>query len=117
AGADGFLSKNSDEQELKVAIDRIMNNHKYLSHAMQQQSIEKIINSNVNVRYGLNVLSNREMEIMNLLMQGASTSEIGSQLYLQVSTVSTHKMKILKKLQVRNVIEMIAYVKSILRLS
>ncbi|HEV7380818.1 MAG TPA: LuxR C-terminal-related transcriptional regulator, partial [Dyadobacter sp.] len=52
-------------------------------------------------------LSNRQQEIIQLIFQGKSTSQIGSLLNLKLSTISTMKSQILKKMQVSNVIELV----------
>jgi two-component system, NarL family, invasion response regulator UvrY len=113
AGADGFLSKISTERDFKKAVDKVMNNQKYLSPKMQQQSIDRLLNKKKDVRTGLKVLSAREIEIVNRVVRGETTAEIGQQLSLQPSTVSTHKMRIFKKLNVINLVGLIEYVKNI----
>ena len=106
AGADGFLSKTSTEEEFQTAIDRVMDGQIYLSPMIQKQSIDSWLNKKVVVGKGFSELSSREIEVMNLLITGASTSEIGQQLFLAHSTISTHKMNIFKKLNVSNVVEL-----------
>lgn len=106
AGANGFLSKTSTEEEFQTAIDRVMEGDIYLSPVIQKQSIDSWLNKKVAVGKGFSELSSREIEVMNLLITGASTSEIGQQLFLAHSTISTHKMNIFKKLNVSNVVEL-----------
>lgn len=111
AGANGYLSKNSTEKDFKLAVDSVMNNAKYLSNAMQQQSIERLIGTGESSGAGLKLLSAREIEVLNLLIKGETTAQIGKELDLKISTVSTHKIKIFKKLHVANLVELIEYVR------
>ena len=54
-------------------------------------------------------LSNREFEIFNLLASGKSITEIGAQLHLSVKTVSTHKSRILTKMGMHSLAEIVQY--------
>lgn len=111
AGANGYLSKNSTETDFKLAIESVMNNAKYLSAAMQQQSIERLIGTGQSSEGGLKMLSARETEVLNLLIKGDTTAQIGKALDMKISTVSTHKIKIFKKLHVANLVELIEYMR------
>lgn len=111
AGANGYLSKNSTETDFKIAVDSVMNDAKYLSSAMQQQSIERLIGSGQSLDIGLKILSARETEVLNLLIKGDTTAQIGKALEMKISTVSTHKIKIFRKLQVANLVELIEYMR------
>ncbi|NIJ55474.1 response regulator [Dyadobacter arcticus] len=112
AGADGYLSKNSAEKEFKVAIDRLMSNVKYISEAMQQQIINNLIGATKRAEEGLKVLTEREMAILHLLLKGKKAAEIGKEYSLTVSTVSSHKLNIYRKLGVSNLAELIEYVRA-----
>ncbi len=52
-------------------------------------------------------LSNRETEVVRLLIQGNGIAEIARLLHLQISTVSTYKVRIFQKLNVRNIVELV----------
>ncbi|HEY0272004.1 MAG TPA: response regulator transcription factor [Chitinophaga sp.] len=105
AGADGYLVKHSSEHEIKTALQQILNNEKYLSSNIRQQ----LANGNVKTRPAGNpllALSNRETEVMQLLIKGSSVADISKTLHLQLSTVSTYKTRIFAKLEVSNIIEL-----------
>jgi two-component system invasion response regulator UvrY len=108
AGASGFLAKSASDKEFVHAVSRVLKGEQYLSTAMLQQVISKVVAGPVS---GLHSLTSREIEILQYLMKGASITKIGEELFLHTSTVSTHKTKIFKKLGVSNVAEMIDYVK------
>jgi DNA-binding NarL/FixJ family response regulator len=105
AGANGFLSKISSEEEIKNAITAVMNTGKYLSKKIQ----EKIMDSYIFKKPAnpLEQLSNRELEIAKLIVEGYGNIEICTTLHLQKSTVSTYKNRIFEKLDVDNLADFI----------
>lgn len=107
AGADGFLSKKTGIEEIKNAVKSLLRNEKYLSPLLKQTLLNNISNKKSNTSNPLDRLSNRESNIMQLLIKGASVAEIAQKLSLQISTVSTYKKRICEKLQVSNIVEMI----------
>lgn len=106
AGADGFLSKKMGIEEIKNATKSLLRDEKYLSPALKQTLLNNITRKK-NTINPLDRLSNRESNIMQLLIKGLSVAEIAEKLSLQVSTVSTYKKRICEKLQVTNIVEMI----------
>jgi DNA-binding NarL/FixJ family response regulator len=111
AGADGYLVKQAPEAELKMAVQTIQNNDKYISHTVRQSLLNGLSTKNALTLNPLTSLSNREMEIMQQLVLGAAVAEIGASLGLQVSTVSTYKSRIFEKLKVTNVVDLVEKVK------
>lgn len=104
-GADGYLDKKVPLSELVIAIKTVISGQKYL----RKDLIYNLAFSNKNTNFDkspFELLTNREFEIVILLLQGKSISEIGTAINLQRSTVSTHKMKILEKLNVTNLLEL-----------
>lgn len=108
SGADGYLMKHSPETELKTAIHVIMNNDKYISPAIKEDLLKGVDNNKTQASHNpLSNLSNREMEVMQSLVNGLSISEISISLNLQVSTVSTYKHRIFEKLGISNIVDLI----------
>jgi DNA-binding NarL/FixJ family response regulator len=107
AGADGFLSKKMGIEEIKNAVKSLLRNEKYLSPLLKQTLLNNIGNKKSATSNPLDRLSNRESNIMQLLIKGISVAEIAQKLSLQISTVSTYKKRICEKLQVSNIVEMI----------
>jgi two-component system, NarL family, invasion response regulator UvrY len=103
-GVKGFLNKECPTEEISKAIDTILQSKRYLSEDL----IEKLTNDSVSDRSDnpFNELSNRELEIALLLLNGKSVGEIVELLHIQNSTVGTHKARIFEKLQVGNVIDL-----------
>lgn len=105
-GVMGFINKEADALELRKAIVSVMNNRKYMSAKLQ----ETIAGEGMEGRSFEN-LSARELEVMTHLVGGKNVSEIADILSIHISTVSTHKARILQKLKVNNVVELTQVVK------
>ena len=105
-GVMGFINKEADAIELRKAIVSVMNNRKYMSAKLQ----EIIAGEGMEGRSFEN-LSTRELEVMTHLVGGKNVSEIAGILSIHISTVSTHKARILQKLKVHNVVELTQVVK------
>lgn len=107
AGADGYLSKNSSEEETKLAIQTLLKREKYMSAVTRQQMLNKL-NQHKNPEVNpFDALSVREIEVMNLLIKGIPLQKIAEMLHLQVSTVSTYKTRIFSKLEINSIIELL----------
>jgi len=104
-GADGYLLKDSDENELLQAIKVVSEGKKYFKDRVSELILENIATG---VKKGKEILSPREKEIVQLVAKGLTTKEIANQLFVSVRTVETHRGKIMKKLKVSNSAEMIS---------
>lgn len=108
AGAKGFISKDAPVDELKRAINIVLNNKNYYSEAFIDTIMSGKTGKNNNP---IENLSQREFEIYNLLAAGKSLTEISELLDIHKSTLGTHKAKILSKLNLRNMFELIEFAK------
>jgi DNA-binding NarL/FixJ family response regulator len=103
-GAAGFLSKKSPDYQVITAVTDILNNHVYMSKALN----DRITNSALHDQ-SLNPfeqLSNREFETMLMLLEGKTAKDIAHELSVQVSTVGTYKIRLFEKLHVSSLIEL-----------
>lgn len=101
-GADGYLMKDAPHQEIQEAVQCVLNNERYVSVPIRKQLL-KNLGKEENI---LSSLSDREIEVMQLLIQGLTTGEIAKNMNLHISTVSTYKTRIFQKLEVSNVIDL-----------
>lgn len=109
AGADGFLSKISDEEEIQHAVRQIIENGNYFppkTQKLMEMSVRdpKIFNP-------IKSLSERELQIAELYRRGYGNIEIAAELGLKQNTVSTFKKRILEKLNLDNLIDLIEFMK------
>jgi two-component system, NarL family, invasion response regulator UvrY len=104
AGAYGFISKEAPLEEITRAINIILGNKKYISDTLA----EKLAEDSFSGKSGnpFNELSPREFEIVSLLLNGKTVSEISHALNIQTSTVGTHKARLFEKLGVTNLLEL-----------
>lgn len=104
AGANGYLNKLCSAEEMKLAISTVMNSGKYTSQNIKDRIIDSyILKTPTNP---LEQLSNREIEIAKLMVEGLGNLEICAMLNLRKSTVSTYKNRIFEKLGVDNLLEL-----------
>ncbi|WP_258104113.1 response regulator transcription factor [Marinoscillum sp. MHG1-6] len=102
-GAFGYLIKNSDEDELITAIKQVSAGKKYFNSEISQLMIGNMALDEESHKK----LSDREMEVLDLVSQGRTTKEIADQLFVSARTVETHRVNMMKKLNVQNTAELI----------
>jgi two-component system invasion response regulator UvrY len=107
AGALGYLSKESDSELLVAAIRRVARGGVYLSDKVAELMVRGIRPATAALPHSL--LSDREFQVFNLLVQGRGLTEIGSDLSLSVKTISTHKTHILQKMGLTNTADLVRY--------
>ena len=107
AGAQGYLTKESAGTQLVHAIRKVASGKPYISMEVAEQLALDIMTPEKPLPHSQ--LSNREFEIFNLLAQGKSITDIGQQLHLSVKTVSTHKSRILNKMGMQSISEIVRY--------
>lgn len=106
AGANGFLSKNSSTQEIRNAIRAILMNGRYMSELVRHALLRGHVAPHAQQGNLLSALSQRELEVMDLMLQGKWTKEIAILLNITGSSVSTYKTRVFEKLGVSNIIEL-----------
>lgn len=104
-GADGYINKLSDENNILEAVQQIFETGTYYSPDI----VKKLVSSAkkdtpINP---LETLSEREKEIFDLLVKGYGNIEISNELNLHLSTVSTYKARIYKKLNIKNAVDLV----------
>lgn len=109
AGANGFLSKMNDEEEIKNAILKMVNSGAYISPITQALLIDSIRNPAVS--NPLLLLTERELQIAKMYAEGQGNLEIANSLDIKQNTVSTLKKRIFDKLEIENIVELIELIK------
>lgn len=104
AGAHGYISKTRPVCEIKRALLTVVNGDIFLSECLSS-SLHTNIRRNDILRF--KKLSTREIEVLNLLSKGMRNKEISQHLTINEKTVSTYKTRLLKKLDVDNIAELI----------
>ena len=111
AGAKAYLLKDSAEADLASAIRAVVAGKSFFSPAVGKVLLEdymrKLERSGAEDSYEL--LSPREREVLQLVAEGKSSKEIANLLGLSVYTVETHRAKVMQKLNLHNIPELILY--------
>ncbi|MFZ5797662.1 MAG: DNA-binding response regulator [Desulfobulbus sp.] len=107
AGAAGYLEKDCSPEQLAKAVHDVMTVGKYVSPTVVL-ALADAIDSTSRVS-SLELLSDREIQVMRLLASASSISEIAERLNISAKTVTTYKARILEKLNLKNTAELIRY--------
>lgn len=106
-GAVGYLLKDAAMAELHLALRAVGRGERYLSSAIAQHVIEQAL-ARTPVPPSL-MLTQRQIEILQLISRGASTRAIASGLGLSVKTVEAHRSQIMKRLEIHDVPGLVLY--------
>src|SRR5690554_5781395 len=98
---DGYLLKIDGREDIEKALKAVMNDQKYFSPKTQQLVFETTISKN-RVE-----LTDREKEVLQLIVQEKTTKEIANKLHLSEKTIETHRGNIMQKLEVKNIAGMV----------
>ncbi|MBB3062409.1 response regulator [Microbulbifer rhizosphaerae] len=107
AGAAGYLTKDSEPEILLTAIRRIARGKRYIDPDLAEQLVFPISDGKSGLPH--EQLSERELEVMILLAKGTSLNRIAEQLLISSKTVSTHKMRLMRKLNAKSNADIIRY--------
>lgn len=107
AGASGYLTKESDTGHLLAVIRKVARGGVFLSLSMAEQMARDLMPATESLPHTL--LSQREYQVFRLIVAGEAISGIAEQLSLSVKTVSTHKTRIMQKMNMTNQTELIRY--------
>ncbi|MDR4954610.1 response regulator transcription factor [Chryseobacterium sp. ES2] len=110
AGADGYLSKLSEEEEVREAVTTFIEKGEYFSALLRNLLVQFVYNPDL--ISPLNILTKREMEIAELYADGYGNLEISNSLNIKQNTVSTIKKNIFEKLKIENMVELVELVKT-----
>jgi DNA-binding NarL/FixJ family response regulator len=100
AGAMGFLNKETATDELVAAVRKILMGRKYITHTVAEKLIDDTTAFLGKPSHEL--LSDREMQVLQLIGRGKTVSEIADEISLSVNTISTYRARILEKLHLHN---------------
>lgn len=106
AGASGFLNKDAANDELIAAVHKVLAGRKYISVALAEKLAEGATTGD---RPAYETLSDREMQVLQLLASGQTVSEVADAISLSVNTISTYRNRLLEKLNLNNNAELTRY--------
>ncbi len=106
-GASGYLNKASLPSELLKAVRMIYSGGKYISPVLAESIV--FSNSKTTDQLPHKLLSEREFQVMCLLISGQSLSDIAEELFLSIKTVSTYRTRVLEKMNMKSNVELAYY--------
>jgi DNA-binding NarL/FixJ family response regulator len=110
AGARGYVMKDETLSQLVDALHRVMDGGIYVSPRFSERLVFKVIQSGGNdIGSPVENLSDRELEVLELLGHGRSTRQIAGSLHLSVKTIETHRAHIKEKLRCKDAEEMVSF--------
>ena len=105
AGANGYLLKNAEPESLRQTIKQVVAGNSVLAPEITEQVFRLVRSGKFDP---LNLLTDREVEVLRFLSRGLTTAQTGSEMFISENTVKTHIRHILEKLDVSNRAEAVA---------
>ena len=100
AGASGYLTKESAPEELIAAIRKVSQKGKYVSSSLGEKLAFYLESDSEKPVH--EVLSDREYRVMLMIASGKTVKEIGEEMFLSIKTISTYRVRALKKMGMKN---------------
>ena len=106
-GASGYVTKNSSKEEMVEAILQVSEGKKFICEEIKELISEA--SEDTGMVEAVNTLTEREMDVINLIKNGNSSKDISIKLQISIKTVEVHRHNILKKLKLKNAAALIHY--------
>ena len=107
AGASGYITKRQTASEIVTAIRRVLGGENYLSAEMTAGVLSNLPQGGLkNAPHSVDRLTDRELEVLELIGRGRTTREIAATLELGVATIDTYRARIKEKMNFRNAVEL-----------
>jgi DNA-binding NarL/FixJ family response regulator len=103
-GAKGYLHKESKPEEIKKAIQTVLEGNIYMSRPLKERMMNEMLKESTDNPF--EKLSHRELEIVRYFLLGYSVADIKKTLNIHASTIGTYKMRLFEKLNVKNAFEL-----------
>jgi len=107
AGASGYMNKESAPEELIKAIRKVLAGGHYVSPALAEKLASDLHQDPGRPIH--EILSDREFEVLRMIGSGKTVTQIGEELHLSVTTVSTYRARILEKMNMATTAELMHY--------
>ena len=109
-GASGYVTKNSSQEEMIKGILEVSLGNIFICEEMKE--LIALANENPASLSSINSLTEREIDVMNMIKQGNSSKDISRKLNISIKTVQVHRHNLLKKLKLKNAVSLIQFMHS-----
>ena len=109
AGASGYITKDCEPDILLAAVRKVAAHGKYIDPGIAEKMAFDATTTTTAACPAHAMLSDRELQVFRLLISGQSVNAIAAQLAISNKTVSTHKMRLLEKLNISSMAELMRY--------
>jgi DNA-binding NarL/FixJ family response regulator len=106
SGALGYLLKDAAPSELETALRTVAQGQVYLSPSISRQVVESFLHGGP---AGLDLLTHRQREVLQLLAEGRSTRDSAALLNLSTKTIETHRAQLMERLDIHDVAGLVRY--------
>jgi len=110
AGASGYITKQEATTKVMVAIRQVLSGEIYWSERAAARVASKVAGpAQVNAAFPVDCLTDRELQVFELIGAGRSTRQISAALHIDVSTVETYRARIKEKLSLKDALALLQY--------
>lgn len=107
AGAEGYLTKDNEPEVLLEAIRKVAEGGRFIDPVLAEHMVFEV--GGIGAGFPHEQLSRRELEILRLLARGKSLNEVADELAISNKTVSTHKMRLMQKMNFNSNTDLLRY--------
>jgi DNA-binding NarL/FixJ family response regulator len=108
AGASGYIMKQEGTEKVLTALRKVLKGEVYLSERLGNRMLHTLVNGRAPLTSSpVEELSDRELEVFNLIGQGHGTRPIAEKLHLSIKTIESHRAHIKEKLNLQNATELV----------
>ncbi|AEX21089.1 DNA-binding response regulator [Vibrio natriegens] len=107
-GAQGYLLKDSAVEELELAVGSVMSGGSYISQKIDKPMLKDLLGKTQDA-VPLDLLTSRQRQILQLIVEGYSTNKIADDTCISIKTVETHRSNIMKKLNIKDIPNLVRF--------
>jgi len=109
AGADGYITKEEGAEKAIEAIRLLMQGKRYVSEKLAEKMMDNLVGNTSGAETAVEALSDRELEVLELIGNGLGSREIADKLHLSIKTIESHREHIKTKLGLARATELVSY--------
>ncbi len=109
AGADGYITKEEGAEKAIAAIRLLMQGKRYLADGLADRMMDRLAGRTTGDDNALNGLTDRELEVLQLIGRGLGSRDIAEKLHLSIKTIESHREHLKAKLGLSRAAELVSY--------